>query len=120
MIAPVLTAAAVVIGTWGFGWLAVPAIGLAVGLARISERPIRTAAFAGFIGWAALLLIAAVDGPVGDLAGVLGGVMGVPAIVVISATLLYPTVLAGAAAGVGTALRSFGQGGRAGDDEPIR
>jgi hypothetical protein len=107
MIAVFLTGAAVSLGTYGLGWLAVPAIGLWIGLVRVSERPVRTAAIAGLSGWGALLAWGAFNGPVAELAGVLGGVVGVPASAIVGVTLAYPAVAAGAAAGVGSALRSL-------------
>lgn len=108
--AVLLTAAAIGIGTYGLGWLSVPAIGLWVGLARVSQRPVRTAAIAGLAAWGALLAWGAFGGPVGELSGILGGVVGVPALVIVGVTLAYPAVLAGAAAGLGSALRSLREG----------
>jgi hypothetical protein len=107
MIAVFLTGAAVSLGTYGLGWLAVPAIGLWIGLVRVSERPVWTAAIAGSLGWSALLAWGAFNGPVAELAGVLGGVVGAPAPAIVGVTLAYPAVAAGAAAGVGSALRSL-------------
>jgi hypothetical protein len=101
-----LVASAVAIGTYGFGWLAVPVIGLAVGAARISARPVTTAGAAGLLGWAVLLVYGATRGPVVDLAGLLGDVLGAPGAVVVVLTLAYPALLAGAAAGVGAGLRA--------------
>ena len=104
MMALVLTSAAIAVGTYGFGWSCVPVIGLAVGVARITETPIRTAFTAGVLGWMVLLLLAAAGGAVGRVADVLGGVVGLPSPVVLGATVLLPGLLAGAAAGVGSAM----------------
>ena len=107
MIAVAMVSSAAALGTWAFGWLALPAIGLVVGAGRISARPVATAASASLIAWAALLAYDAATGPVAALADLLGGVLGVSGALVIGLTLAYPAVVAGAAAGVGAGLRSL-------------
>ena len=47
------------------------------------------------------------EGPVAELAGSLGEVMGLPGWALLLATVLFPAVLAGTAAAVGAAIRSY-------------
>jgi hypothetical protein len=98
---------AVAIGTKLLGWMAVPLVGLVVGLVRTTDQPVLTAAAAGALGWGGLLMWGMTRGPVLELADLLGEVFGgLPGAVVLIVTLLLPALLAGAAAGVGSALRS--------------
>ena len=94
--------AAMIIGTWlGFPTLAAITVGLAIGLTW-PQRAARTAAAAGFLAWALLLLLAALRGDaMGTLATSLGAAMGLPGWALSMATLLYPTILAASAAWLG-------------------
>ncbi len=107
IVSVVLTAVAIGLGTYGFGWLAVPVIGLVVGFAGISKHPVLTAAIAALLAWGDLLALGALGGPVVELAGLLGGVMGLPGPAVLALTIVYPAVLAGAAAGTGGGIRTL-------------
>ena len=110
MIALAGLAAIMALGTAVGGWWTVPVVGLAAGAAGVSSRPVRVAAAAGLLAWAALLAWRATGGPVGDLAALLGDVMGLPVPAVLAATLILPALLGGAAAGVGAGLRARDQG----------
>ena len=103
-----LGALAIAVGTMVTGWAAVPAMGLVVGLTRPCDRPVLTGMGAGALAWGVLLLWGLTRGPVSELAEVLGGVLGLPGAVVVVITLLFPAVLAGAAAGLGSAVRAMG------------
>lgn len=105
MIPVALVAAVMALGTWGFGWWAVPVVGLVVGAGRITTRPVWVAALGATLGWTGLLAWRATGGSVTELATLLGEVMGVPGVAVAGLTLLFPALVAGAAAGVGHGLR---------------
>lgn len=92
-------------GTWGIGWWTVPVIGWMWGATPgRPAHPVVTAAGAAAGAWAALLALAALRGPVGELAIKLGGIMGVAGWVLVAATVLLPALLAGAGAGVAVAV----------------
>ena len=82
-----------------------------VGAAIGYLRPVRAARYAfgaGAIGWGGLLLVAAIrSGEIGALTGKLGEVLGLPGIVMVVVTILYPAVLAGSAAWVFSAIRTM-------------
>ncbi len=99
-------AAIMAVGTAVLGWWTVPVTALVAGTLGLSARPVRTGAAAGLLAWAALLVWRAAGGPVGALATLLGNVMGLPGPGVLAATLVFPALLGGAAAGVGAGLRS--------------
>lgn len=99
-------ALAVAAGTAAFGWWAVPVVGLAVGwFGAALSHPLLAGAASGFLGWAALLTLAAVRAPVGELAGMMGGILGVPGAGFLALTLVFPGLLAGTAASLGSSLR---------------
>lgn len=105
--------AAVVAGSTALlGWWSVPLLGGVWGLFR--GPPLRAgaeAAVAAALGWALLMAITALQGPVWYLAGTLGGIFQVPGPLVLALALIYPAVLAGAAAALTAALRAL-VGGR--------
>ncbi len=74
-----------------FGWL-VPAV-------RAWQ-----AGAAGLIAWSVLLLVASVEGPVGVLAGRLGGLFHLPGAVLLLVTVLFAAALGWGGAGVGRAM----------------
>ena len=101
---------AVALGTAFLGWWAVPAIGLAWGLIEWrapTAKPVITAALAAGLAWDALLIWSGIVGPIARLASRLGGVMGMPGWVLLLTTLIYPVVLASAAATAGSQLGRF-------------
>jgi hypothetical protein len=62
------------------------------------------AGLAATIAWGALLLLAVAQGPVGVLAARLGGLFHLPAAGLPIATVMFPGIVAWAAAGVGQAI----------------
>ena len=104
---PVIVGAVLVaLGTTLGGWLAPVVWGGLAGLAWTNEHPGRKAAAAAALGWALLLVITAVAGfPVAVLASRLGGALGVPAVLLVAVTVLFPALLAGCAAVLIAAVR---------------
>ena len=101
-----LLAPAFALATWVIGWWAVPLLGVVWGgVATRRERPVLTAAAAGALGWMALLVWGATQGPVGLVAQRVGPVLRVSGWLFVVLTLLYPTILAASAAWTGAALR---------------
>ena len=100
----VLLAGAMALGTALLGWWAVPLLGLIYGAWRGTERGTAVAATSAFLGWSVLMAWNWMEGPVAELAGSLGAVMGLPGWALLLATALFPAVLAGTAAVVGAAI----------------
>lgn len=98
-------AAAMVLGTGLFGWWSVPVLALGFGVWSGEEPAAAFAALAALLAWGTLMAWNWLSGPLLALAGSLGGVMGLPGWSLILATLLFPAVLAGAAATLGAAIR---------------
>lgn len=93
------------LGTAVLGWWMVPVLGAVYGGLRPSARPALTAASAAMAAWALLLSLTATQGPVGRLAGVLAGALGMPGFALMAITLIFPALLAGPAAGSAGAVR---------------
>lgn len=90
----VLTSAMAVL-TVVAGWWGVLLIAVVWGL--VAERhtnPARTAALAGLAAWSVLLLWTASRGPVWMLSQTLAGILGLPGVVLIFVTVLFPALLA--------------------------
>lgn len=98
-------ALAMVLGTGLFGWWSVPVLALGYGVWRGEEPAAAFAALAALMAWGALMAWNWLSGPVLALASSLGEVMGLPGWSLLLATLLFPVVLAGAAATLGAAIR---------------
>ena len=82
------------VATYAFGWWTVPIIGAIWALVSHDARRAMIAALCAAIGWGSLLLLDTIKGPVGEMANRLGGVMRVPAVVLILLTLIFPALLA--------------------------
>ena len=83
------------------GWWAVPVV--AAGWVRVASRhrtPVRTCIAGATIGWTLLLGWGALQGPVEAVARRAGGAIGLPPWGFVLVTLLFPALLAGAAAQV--------------------
>ena len=96
----VLLAELFAVATYALGWWTVPVIGA---LWAVVSRDSNRAVIAGLCAagvWASLLLLDAAKGPVGTMASRLGGVMGVPAFVLLILTLVFPALVAWSAASV--------------------
>lgn len=102
-----LLAAAFVLGTWAFGWWAVPAGALFWGLINPAGRRVAVrAALAASLGWALLLVVPALLGaPVLHFGAELAQSMAVPAWALVAAELIFPFVVAWGAATLGVAVR---------------
>jgi hypothetical protein len=86
-------------GTMLVGWWLLPL--LAVGWVRVlpsTRNPVRTTALGAALGWAALLGWGALHGPLPALAVRMSALLQLPRWGFVLATLLYPALLAGAAA----------------------
>ena len=87
------------LGTWVLGWWAVAVVGMIAGATTHPHRwgGLQVAA-AGGLAWGALLLLAAVVGPIAPIAHRLGRLLGMPAVGPLLLTLLFGMLLAGSAA----------------------
>ena len=101
----VLLAEAFAVTTFGIGWWSVPIVAALWGMFSTDEHRARNAALCAMGGWATLLVLDIVRGPVATMATQLGGVMGVPGFVLILLTLLFPALLAWSAATLVPVLR---------------
>ena len=98
-------AAAVALSTFVGAWWTVPLIGFAWGVwRRQHRRHALDAGIAAALGWAVLLGVLALRGPVLQVATQVAGVMGVPAAALLAVTLLLPFALGWSSARLGGAL----------------
>lgn len=100
-----LLTSAMALGTALLGWWAVPVLGLAYGLWRGTGSAAVEAGGSALMGWSALMAWNWVEGPMVELTSSLGAVMGVPGWALLLTTALFPAVLAGTAATLGSAMR---------------
>ena len=103
----VLLAEAFAVTTFGLGWWTVPIVALVYAFVSHNENRARIAALCAVAGWATLLLLDFTKGPVNVMAEKLGGVMGIPGVVLLLVTLIFPGLLAWCAAKL-TYLRASG------------
>ena len=97
---------AFVLGTAIVAWWTVPVVAGAWGVVVAhSLKPWRSAAIAAAAAWAFLLAWSATRGPLLALAGLLGGIFGLPAFAVVLLALIFPALLAWSAASLVSALR---------------
>jgi hypothetical protein len=94
----VLLAEAFAVATYGVGWWTVPVIAALWGMFSPDPNRARNAAISAAAGWATLLVLDFVRGPVWTMATQLGAVMSLPPIVLILLTLIFPALLAWCAA----------------------
>jgi hypothetical protein len=81
------------------GWWTVPVVAAVwVRVARRDWSPVRSCMAGAAIGWALLLGWDALQGPVAAVARRVGGAVGLPPWGFVLVTLLFPALLAGAAA----------------------
>jgi hypothetical protein len=93
------------VATYAFGWWTVPIIAALWALVSRDSRPALLAALCAALGWGTLLVLDAIKGPVAAMASRLGGVMGVPSLVLILLTMIFPALLAWSAAALVTAFK---------------
>lgn len=97
------------LATWVIGWWAVPMLGLVWGwVARRTPRPVVTAGAAAALGWALLLIWIGLQGPVWSVAQRVGPILSLSGWLLVALTFIFPGVLAGAAAGVGSGIGGRG------------
>ncbi len=101
-----LLTAAFAVATYVLGWWAVPLVAaIYAGITANQQRGSAIiSAIAAMISWGVLLAITAAQGPVGILAGELGGVLSLKPIGVYAVTIAFPGLLAISAAIVARAL----------------
>ncbi|MDO8500492.1 MAG: hypothetical protein Q7S20_01455 [Gemmatimonadaceae bacterium] len=98
LVKALLLAEAFAVTTFGLGWWSVPIVAALWAAFSTDPGRARMAALCAAGGWATLLLLDAVRGPVGLMASQLGVVMHVPAGVLYVLTLVFPALLAWSAA----------------------
>jgi hypothetical protein len=96
-----IVAASMAVLTWVMGWWGILLAASVVGFRFREHRGVaRRAALTATLAWASLLLADAIAGPFARLSRLLAGVMGVPAVALLLATLLFPALAAWSAATV--------------------
>ncbi len=101
----IMLSIAFALATAVLGWGVIPALAAIWGFtAREEEHPAMVAAAGAGLGWLLLLVWVATQGPMGEVARRAGGVMSVPGAVMVILTLLYPMVVAWAAAALTNAI----------------
>ena len=104
----ILLGAAFTLATLLFGWWGVPLVGIAWGAIAWRARSAGVvAAIAALGGWGAILAWSASRGPVSGLADTLGAIMGAPGVAILALTLVFPAVLAWAAARTATGVAAL-------------
>lgn len=98
-----LLAAAIGVATAWVGWWSVPVLAFGYGaIARDARRRGTLAALAAVVAWGDLLALGEMRGAnIGAAATRVAGVMGVPALMLFIATLVFAALLAGPAAVLG-------------------
>ena len=100
-----LLAAAFAVATFVLGWWAIPLVAAIYAVMSSAQRGSAVlSGIAAMLAWGALLAITAAQGPVGTLAGELGGVLKLSSIAVYAVTIAFPGLLAVSAAVVARAL----------------
>ncbi|OYV62854.1 MAG: hypothetical protein B7Z72_14725 [Gemmatimonadetes bacterium 21-71-4] len=101
------------LGSYAFGWWAVPVIGGLWGLINPTGRHAALrAGMAAAASWAILLLVPAITGaPLASFAAQLAGAMQVPAWALVVVELAFPLAVAWSAAALGAAVRGGAGGG---------
>ena len=101
----VLLATAFAIATWVLGWWALPIVAAVYAAISAAQRSSAVVSgIAAMLGWGALLAIDASRGPVGTLAGELGGILRLGPAGIYAVTIAYPGLLAITAAVVARAV----------------
>jgi hypothetical protein len=86
-------------GTVAVGWWTVPALAaIWVRVLPSDRRPVRTTIIGAGLAWTGLLGFAALHDPVSTLAACLSATLDLPRWGLVAVTMLFPALLAGAAA----------------------
>lgn len=106
MIFVLVVAAAMTVLTWVLGWWGIVLVALIIG-AVFHEHGGGgwRVGVAASVAWGALLVIDVVAGSMGRVATLLGGVMNVPAVVLLLLTIVFPAALAWSAATIAAETR---------------
>ena len=104
-IGDILLAEAFAVATFAFGWWTVPVLAALYAIASSNPKRARAAGLCALAGWGTLLLLDFAKGPVAEMGHRLGGVMGVPSVVLYVLTLVFPALLAWSAAKIIPPLR---------------
>jgi hypothetical protein len=111
MLSLALIALAVVALTWLVGWWGVVIAGVVAGAMLWRRRGVSwLVALAAIVGWSTLIVVDSARGRFAALASSLGGVMGVPAPLLIAVTLLFAALLAWSAAVLGSEIARTARG----------
>ena len=94
----VLLAEAFAVATFGLGWWSVPLVAAVWALISRDSNRARIAAVCAAGGWASLLALDIVKGPVLTMGNQLGTIMNLPPVVLYLLTLGFPALLAWSAA----------------------
>jgi len=111
LLAILVLALAMALGTAWIGWWAVPVFGAVWGVARYGAYPTATAALGGALAWVVLLALTALRGPAGEASRMLGSVMSVPGWVPLLLAVVFPAALGGAAARLAHGIMPMLEGG---------
>jgi hypothetical protein len=87
------------------GWWTVPILAAVYALIYPDRKHWLSTALAGLCGWGLLIDITWFQGPVFELAGKVGGALGLPGAAFVLLTLIFPALLAGSAAELAAAVR---------------
>ena len=94
--------------TWFLGWWGVLVVSIAWGLiAETHTKPARTASLAAVGAWSVLLLWTGMRGPLWTLSETLAGIFGLPAVVLLLVTVIFPGLLALSSAALVGEVRSL-------------
>jgi len=94
----VLLAEAFAVATFGLGWWSVPVVAAVWAIISRDPNRARVAALCAAGGWASLLLLDIVKGPVITMGNQLGTTMNLPPVLLYLVTLVFPALLAWSAA----------------------
>ena len=86
--------------TWLFGWWGVAIVAVVAGVVFRRDGRAWRVALAASEGWALLLVVDALSGPLGRVTTTLGGAMSIPGPALLLVTLLYPALLGWSGAAV--------------------
>ena len=109
----VALAAAFALGTWVLGWISTAVIALVFGVAAARRSAPWEALLAAVVAWLVLLGVQALGSARGEVARVVGAVVGVPAWAIPVATILFVALLACSAAVVGREIAAVWSASRA-------
>lgn len=106
MIFVLFVATAMLVLTWVLGWWGVLLVALIIGVVFHEDGGGGwRVGLAASLAWGALLVADVVAGPLGRVVTLLGGVMGVPGVVLPLLTLVFPAALAWSAATIAAETR---------------